>query len=166
LLDLVQRTFRTTLSIQWVTFWGLGATYTDCWDAYRAARHRELDAVARQTNRFLRLLRRFARKNPSYSARRLIVEGQVARLSGHPQRARELWRAAVAAAATLRLKADEALAHYELGRIGMAGGAERIDHLDRARALFLECGMPHEVALVDTALASGASEAHTSGFGA
>ncbi|MGE5462610.1 MAG: AAA family ATPase [Syntrophothermus sp.] len=64
-----------------------------------------------------------------------------------PEKARQLWRAAIAKAHSFPMKYEEARASLELGRHLDADNSERAQALDNARVLFGECGLENWVSI-------------------
>ena len=80
------------------------------------------------------MVARFAKVFPIGKARAVQCQGWLEHLQGKSDKARQTWERAVPAAHTMGMPYEEALLHYEIGR--HAGGAQRIEHLRRALALF------------------------------
>ena len=68
-----------------------------------------------------------------------------------PEKAYQLWRAAIEKAHAFPMKYEEARAYFELGRHLPKSNAERTTALEKAGALFLECGLDNWVAKVQGA---------------
>ena len=88
-------------------------------------------------------LRRFARVFPIGEPRARLWSGRLLHLSGRPGRARATWRASLSAAQRLDMPFEAALAHQALGRHA-ASAAQGRQHLERARTLLRELGLPDE----------------------
>ncbi len=68
-----------------------------------------------------------------------IYRGLAHWLDGQPRRARRAWRESLDLSIELSMPAQQARAHYELGRHLPVGDRERASHLTRARALWEGC---------------------------
>ena len=119
------------------------------WEA--AATPVERTAAAPLARRTCRALRRFARVLPFARPQAWLWLGVAAWQHGHHRHATRLWGKSLAAATRLRLRYEEAAAHYELGRHAAAGAARRT-HLIRAVELFRSCGAEYNRARAQAAL--------------
>jgi hypothetical protein len=86
-----------------------------------------------------RQLRRFARAYPVGAARSLWAAGWLARLEGHPRKARATWKRSLETAERTGLPYDQARAHVALADI--SDEVVGADHRARARAILAELGI-------------------------
>jgi eukaryotic-like serine/threonine-protein kinase len=130
---------------------GAAETFLALWErgGFRwGSEQRELERQARQA---CGALRRFARIFPVGRPRSWLSRGWLARLSGHPARARSSWRRGLREAERLAMPYEQARVHMEIGRHLEVGDPSRREHLARAEEGFARLG-----AAVDAATARGA----------
>ncbi len=100
-------------------------------------------ATKRTARQACSALRTFAHVFPMGEPRARLMRGLLHHVSGRPRRARAAWRASLSAAERLGMPFEAALAHAELGRHARSEPLAQ-QHLERARALLGELGLPHE----------------------
>ncbi len=116
---------------------GVAAAYLGLWEA---ANHDHGPLLAQRARAACRALRHFARILPLGAPAAAICAGRAAWLAGRRRAAIKAWKAALKAAARLRMPYEEGLAHLELARHLAAAHPDRPTHLARARKIFAAVG--------------------------
>ncbi len=104
--------------------------------------------------RGVRTLKDFARRCPVAKPQALVWSGLHSWLRGKHGKARKIWTEARELAAAMDMPYEEGLALLELGRHASRGDHARTEHLERARAIFLELGANYDAACAQAALES------------
>ena len=138
------KSFRTTPAAGWPAIQGTSEVSVGLWE--RSQREGlDVTAIRAKTLRSAALLAKFRKLHPVYDGRLSIVQGQIAALSGQPEKAKAAFRRGADAASRMHLGFDEGLAHFELARLAASGSPEREKELAIARAIFAEGGAQHEL---------------------
>ncbi|MCP4359284.1 MAG: hypothetical protein GY796_14825, partial [Chloroflexi bacterium] len=106
----------------------------------------ELGKLAHQS---CQALRRFARTFPIARPKRYLYQGLYSWLVGNPRQAFSLWQKSLSHARNLKMRYDEGLAHYEIGRHMPVGDPVRQQYLDCAEEIFMQLRTPYELSQVE-----------------
>lgn len=128
---------------------GIAETWLTLWEAAADAPYAERETVARAARQAVVALSRYARVFPIGQPRALLWQGRTDWLRGKQWWAERAWHRSYTLARALGMPYEQALAHYELGR--HAEGSTRIDHLARARELFIQLGAAADLARLEAA---------------
>ncbi len=110
--------------------------------------HTERHAAQKRAQRALGGFQRYSRTFPIGQARYLLLRGRYQWQAGKRDKAVVSWQASLAAAESLRMPYDTALAHLELG-LYMPNDVERVEHLDKAAEQFQALGAGYELKQVN-----------------
>ena len=137
--NLMTQNKRPTAFYLFEGYTGVAEVHLDRWAAGDRA-----PATRQAARQACAALRTFARIFPIGKPRDRLLKGRLLHLFGRPRRARAAWRASLSAAQRLGMPFDAALAHAELG-LSSTGTPQGQRHLEQARTLLRQLGVPHDL---------------------
>ncbi len=94
----------------------------------------------------------FARAYPIAQPHAWLHQGGVEWLDGSQEAARQSWQKALTAAQKLKMPLQQGMVHYEIARHTDRSDPARQEHLDKAIALFTQCGVAYDLKQAKLAL--------------